>query len=146
MRTGFFRVLFRNYYITFPVIAFYLMFVTIANNKSWMLAYIFFFFACIAVICIIIKIIRMGLKKDLNNTPRWFRAQYEQYSRLAKVFYGNKEAIDNMLDNYNLELMRVENKKAKSSSHNFIIIVFFVIIGGLWAVYEYETNRFISNE
>lgn len=146
MRKGFFRTMARNYYIVLPILAFYLMFLAVNNNKSWTLAYVFIAVSAIAIIAIMIKLVRVSLKRDLGKRPQRFRAEYEKFSRLARSYYGQKNHIQEILDSYNRELVHAENHLSRSSSRTFIISVVLVIVGTFIGIYVYQENRFISNE
>ena len=149
-KPSFFRNLFAHYYILFPVLATYFLVLAIVahTSSSGLIVKLFYFFTGVGIISIIVKIILVFFKK---NKPGYdfYKAQYERYQNIARLYFGIVPKVDSLLNEFYVSVKKLEEntaKRKKSILTGYVLFIFLLIGSGISVDYIFNPSKKTGND
>jgi hypothetical protein len=146
LRTGFFRILLRNYYIALPVSAFLAMLSIPAAKDDQLPTAVFLALSGLALVAILVKVIRVALKRDKRLPLNLYRAQIDQYARIARAFYGDDARIRQVLGAFRAEVGRLYDRQGRIETRAFIVLTVLLLAFVSVAVKLIRERAFVPEE
>jgi len=144
-KSGFFRILLRNYYIALPAMALLSLLAAFAEGGD-AAAFTFFGLSGAAVIAILVKVIRVAKKLDKRSGLNLYRAQYEQYARIARAYYGDDTEIRRELGAFGLEVGRTLDRLCRAQTRTFVILALLISSFVFVSVKKIRETSFVPQE
>jgi len=145
---SFLRNIFSHYYILFPLITIFLMYIlfTVKNaGNNDTLANGFFLSIAVSILAVLIKVFLVFTKKQKSGFDVYM-ADYEKYSNIARIYYGENPQINSLLNKFyqSVQIVKTIVEKGRKSVTISYAVFSFIIIAV--AIFLHLKFKKIQNE